>query len=406
MDIPGIEFVDGVFSVAAIMLSAVGLFLVFLDLGAAAPSPAGGLRGALERGWLNLAETGWRRLPGFVARRLAERTDEFIEHWFGQSEDNILPGSIFMLVVLVVIPLAALINMLRGGSAFLFLVIVCIFAALALLVVLGEMRRAQKLTAVISAALFAAIFFFVPGYVFTSLTGRLLNMPIGHAVLGSILAAPLLYFVCQSAVLAARIGARALKVGAFRKLLERQFPVFAAALPFVYLFTFAAFLAGHVAVAALPMHPSWRMMLASLIATGLAAAITSEAARPTAGGAYAGRLAIGLIIIAGLAIAVGPLGGAFSLSGAKSAPLLQVLVGYDPVTGGTAFGPIFWLVHLPFLPPLLLAALFAVALIAKFVSSIARLAVRGPGLGDRPYMLSGIVAALIGASAAATAYVL
>ncbi|MBT4673751.1 MAG: hypothetical protein HOB64_16645 [Rhodospirillaceae bacterium] len=395
MNIPGIEFVDGLFSVTAIILAAVGLFLVFLDLGQTADA-GGGLRAALRKGWAGLADTGWRLLPGLVARQLAVRSDAFIEHWFGQSEDNMLASNVFMAMTLVVIPLAALVNMLRGGSAFLFLVVLAIFAAYVLLMILGEMRRAQKLTAFISVAIFAAVFFFVPGYVFTSLTGRLLNMPIGHAVLGSILAAPLLYFVCQSAVLAARLGARRLQAGPLKSVLDRQFAVFAASLPFVYLATYGAFLAGHLAVADLPMHSNWRMMLASFLATGLAAAITLEAARPHAGRlATAGRLLIGLLIIAVLALGLGPLGGAFPGASANLELAWQVLFGFDPRIGGPALGPLFWLVHLPFLPPLLLALLYFGAGIAKLVALFG-----GP---SRPYMMSGIALALMGAAAAAVA---
>jgi len=409
MEIPGIEFIDGLFSVAAITFAAVGLFLVFLDLGHAAPLEAadGRLRDALGQGWTGLAETGWRQLPDLVAKRLAERTDAFVEHWFGQSEDNVLASSVFMAMVLVVIPLAALVNMLRGGSAFLFLVILGIFLAYVLLMVLGEMRRAQKLCAFISVTIFAAIFFFVPGYVFTSLTGRLLNMPIGHAVLGSILAAPLLYFVCQSAVLAASLAARRFGPGTLKSAFERQFAQFAAALPFVYLATYGAFLAGHLAVADLPMHTNWRMMLASFLATGLAAAITLEAARPAAGGfATAGRMVIGLIVIAALALGIGPVGGAFPGAGAGLDIAWQVLFGFDPRVGGPAFGPIFWLVHLPFLPPLLLALLFAGAVIAKLVSVLAGIGFLAAHAGGRPFLLSGIALALIGAGAAALASVI
>lgn len=399
MNIPGIEFVDGLFSVAAIIFAAVGLFLVFLDLGQTAEFPVHGLRGALQKGWAGLADTGWGSLPGLVARQLAVRTDAFIEHWFGQSEDNMLASNVFMAMVLVIIPLAALVNMLRGGSAFLFLVVLGIFAAYVLLMVLGEMRRARKLCAFISVAIFAAVFFFVPGYVFTSLTGRLLNMPIGHAMLGSVLAAPLLYFVCQSAVLAARMAARQLQAGPLKSTLERQFAVFAASLPFVYLATYGAFLAGHLAVADLPMHSNWRMMLASFLATGLAAAITLEAARPHARRlARAGRLVIGLAVIVVLALGLGPLGGAFPGASASLELAWQVLFGFDPRIGGPALGPIFWLVHLPFLPPLLLALLYLAAVIAKLVSLFG-------GLG-RPYMLSGIAITLIGAAAAAVAAII
>ena len=41
MNIPGIEFVDGLFSVTAIIFAAVGLFLVFLDLGQTADAGGG-----------------------------------------------------------------------------------------------------------------------------------------------------------------------------------------------------------------------------------------------------------------------------------------------------------------------------------------------------------------------------
>jgi len=309
-----------------------------------------------------------------------------------------------MAMVLVFIPLAALVNILRGGSAFLILLILVIFFAYVLLLVLSEMHKAQRLCAALSVAIFVAIFFFVPGYVFVSLTGRLLNMPIGHAALGSILAAPLLYFVCQSAVLVARLAAQWFSTGLAKSLLERQFVLFAAVLPFVYLTTYGAFLAGHLAVADLPMHTNWRMMLASLAATGIAAAITLEATRPAGGGVLSlGRPVAGLFLIVLLSLAVGPLGGGFPDAGGGFRLSWQVFLGFDPRLGRLAFGPLFWLVHLPFLPPLLVVLVFANAAVAKLV--LAAVSIGGSGFRGigRPYLLSGIALALMGAVAASLA---
>ena len=381
-----------------------GLFLVFLDLSGPYDAAGGAFRNSLSKGWERVGKTGWRRMPALVSGGIAERIDGFIDHWFGQAEDNVLASSVFMAMVLVLIPLAALVNILRGGSAFLFLLILAILLAYVLLLVLSEMHKAQRLCAVVSVAIFAAIFFFVPGYVFASLTGRLLNMPIGHAALGSILVAPLLYFVCQSAVLVARLGAEWLSPGPAKSVLERQFVLFVAALPFVYLATYGAFLAGHLAVADLPMHTNWRMMLTSLAATGIAAVITLEAARPSGSGAVSvGRPVAGLLLIALLSLAVGPLGGGFPDAGAGFGLSWQVFLGFDPRLGGPAFGPLFWLVHLPFLPPLLVVLVFATTAAAKLVLALASLRRSGfRGVGQ-PYLLSGIALALMGAVAASLA---
>ncbi|MEE2760970.1 MAG: hypothetical protein VYE18_05950 [Pseudomonadota bacterium] len=404
MVIPGIEFVAGLFSVAAVIFAAVGLFLVFLDLGAPSDAAGSGIRRSLSRGWERLGETGWRRMPALAAGRIERCIDSFIDHWFGQAEDNVLASSVFMATVLVLVPLAALVNLLRGGSAFFILSILAIFLAYVLLLVLSEMHKAQMLCATLSIAIFVAIFFFVPGYVFVSLTERLLNMPIGHAALGSILAAPLLYFVCQSAVLVVRLAAQRLSTGFAKSLLERQFVLFAAVLPFVYLTTYGAFLAGHLAVADLPMHTNWRMMLASMVATGIAAAITLEATRPAGGGVVSvGRPLAGLLLIALLSLAVGPLGGGFPDAGAGFGLSWQVFLGFDPRLGRPAFGPLFWLVHQPFLPPLLVVLVFANAVVAKLVLAVVSLGRFGFWGVGRPYLLSGIALALMGVIAASLA---
>ncbi|NQV56615.1 MAG: hypothetical protein HQ503_12215, partial [Rhodospirillales bacterium] len=268
MALAGTEFLSGMLSVVAVVLLAAGLFLIFLDLGP--PAPADGLRGRLSRAWVQIGGLGWAKLPPVLIKQLIGGVEGYVSIWFTQSEQNTASGGVFLVLVILIIPVAALANALLGGSPILIWVIALAFAGYAALTILGEIRLAAGVRWVLSVILFSVIFFFVPGYVFVSLTERVLHMPIGHALLGSFLIVPLLYFVAQFSVLVSALGARDMPAGALKTILNDHYPNFAAALPVAYVLVFAALLAGHLSAeeTALPM--TWRMLLVALAGVGAA----------------------------------------------------------------------------------------------------------------------------------------
>ena len=364
MDVSLGSFVGGSLGVAAVVLAACGLFLIFLDINSGLEEP-GPLRRRLGQAWLCLVKARLLEAPALAVRAAIGAVDRFVVYWFEQSEKNVASGGAFTLIVLVAIPLVALLNWLRGGSGFLTLVILVCIAGFAVLAILSEMNRGARLAAVLSALLFAAIFVFVPGYVFVSLTDRALHMPIGHAALISLLVAPLLYFVCHSVVL---IGAAAwgMPVPSAQATSARRIAtLFAAALPFAYLAVFACLLLGHVAVPEANVPAAWPPLLLAMGLGALSAAVTAHLARDRS-----------------------------PLRGLGAASLLAVAL-----AAVVALGASNWLLAVPLAAAAILWALAALALLARTVLAWLRPWVGAGGVAERPYMVAGSLVLIVAAGA-------
>ena len=345
---------------AAVVLAACGLFLIFLDINRGDDEP-GKMRRRLARTWLALAGRPLADAPALAVRAMVAAADRFVAYWFEQSERNVAASGAFTLIVLVAIPLASLVNWLRGGSGFLIAFIMLSVLRFVALAVLSELRRGERYAAILAPALFAAVFLFVPGYVLVSLTDRTLNMPIGHATLVSILVAPLLYLVCHSLVLigAAAWGMPVASIAATAP--RRAATLFAAALPPAYLAVFVCLLVGHLAFPDENVPSTWRALLIALGAAAVSAAATVQLARGD------GPLA-GLSLASALAIAI--------------AAVVSFLA--SP-----------WLAAVAVAAPLMLWAAAAFALVAR-----ATLALGGPLFGaavaaERPYMIGGVMALIV-----------
>jgi hypothetical protein len=351
--------------VAAVVLAACGLFLVFLDITPvqAEPSP---IRLRLGAMWGALATIGLMEVPRTAVAGAVRATDRFIYYWFEQSERNVATSGGFTLVVLVAIPLAALLNWLRGGSPFLIVVILACVAGFAILAVLSETRRAPRVAEALTPVLCAVVLLFLPGYVFVSLTAHTLHTPIGHAALFSILVAPLLYFICHSTVLIGSGASGAPLPSLHAGIPRRLATLFIATLPITYLLVFACLVLGHVAAPEEAVPATWQALLIGMAAGAVAATATLHLARGPR--AVAGVGLASLIAIAAAAIT------------AAASP---------------------WLVAVPLAPPLILWAGAILALLAKISVSVmgAEQAVR------RPYMVAGVSGLVIAAAASWAAIV-
>jgi len=314
----------------------------------------------------------WGEYPARTTTLLVDGFEKYANFWFRQSEHNFLVSGLFMIIVLVGIPAGALWNAMRGGSPFLIYLFVGLALTFVLLAVLGELNKYKGLAALLSAFLFTALFIFVPGYVFYSFTDRLLNLPVGHAAIGSFLIVPLLYLASQSVVLAIRQLFRRRSAMGHLVWIERQVIYVSAALPIAYLSLFAAFLAGQFSVEELPIPKTWPMVMAGLVLISLSLSASVQAYRTCKENTSISRWVLvtllGLLVSAGLALMI------LRLGLGSSAPdlweSLNILVGLAPSGEYMSLGPLFWLMHLVFIPMaglvLLLGLLLAARILTQF----------------------------------------
>lgn len=384
MTLIGGEFVASLAGVAAILLAACGLFLAFLDVNRASePGPLRQRMSGLARHTLHLRT---RELGRETLRATSRILQRFIYVGFEQSEGNVVVTGAFTAIVILAIPLAAIVNTARGGSPFVLIVVLGCIGAFVLLAVLGEMHRAPALTSILSPVLFVTMFVFLPGYVLWSLTDRMRHMPVGHAALTSLLVAPMLYVASQSAVLGVAGTWGALVPSARATAFRRVATSFAAALPFAYLLLFALLVAGHLATPDQLQPTAWSILISSVAACALSAAFTVHFIGE---GRSSTLLALAKSIVAGAILAYA----------------VAWIAGYTPRFDVIVLSPLFWVVHLPLLPPLALVALLVLAGLAKgSLTAVAGLAGESAAV-ERPYLSAGLVllavAAVLGWAAAA-----
>ena len=377
MDVGAIELVARVSRIAAVVLAACGLFLIFLD--STAPSDPSGLRRRLAGLWRAIAATAPRDVPGLTLAAVMRAVDGFIVYWFEQSERNVVTAGTFTLIVFIAVPVAALLNWFRGGSPTLLLILVGCLVGTIVLAVVSELKLSPLLARILSALLFVAIFLVVPIYVFISLTDRTLTMPIGHGALASVLLAPLLYIVCHSVILLS-FGTRAAPVASLHATMPRRvMTLFVAVLPFNFLATFVALLVYHLLEPQAPLPLNWRPLAAAAGCSALSAAWLGYLATPLPRTRISlawviGRLSMGLLAACAFAIAT-------------------------KLLGGLPFDRPFVLAALPLVAPVLLIVVIALTLAAKAVLAVIGALPGGAGVGERPYRVAGVLTLLVAAGA-------
>jgi hypothetical protein len=371
------ELVSGAFRMAAVVLAACGLVLVFLDINA--PSDPSALRRRLTAIWRAIAALSARDVPGFAVAGAMRAVDRFVVYWFEQSERNVVTAGTFTLLVFIAVPIAALFNWLHGGSPTLLLILSGCAVATIALAILSELKRLPAFTSALSALLFAAIFLVVPIYTFISLTDLALAMPIGQGALASFLLMPLLYIACHSAILLGA-GMSAAPVASLQATGGRRLAtLFIAVLPLAYLGTFGVLLAWHLLEPGSPIPSTWRALLATSGCGALAAAYVGYLATPrprttASPGWVTGRVALGLLAACALAVAI-------------------------KLLAGSSFGKPSVLSAVPLVAPILLIVLVVLALCSKAILSFAHALPGAGGLSERPYRMAGILILLVAAGA-------
>jgi len=377
MDLGVIELFARFSRIAAVALTACGLFMIFLDI--TAPSDPSRLRRRLGGLLGTIAVTPPRLMPGLVLLAAMRAVDRFVVYWFEQSERNAVTAGAFTLIVFIAVPLAALLNWLRGGSPVLLLILLGCVIVTVVLAILSEMNRWPVLTRILSALLFTVVFLVVPIYAFVSLTGRTLIMPISHGALASILLMPLLYVVCHSMILLGT-GTNAAPVASLDASAPRRLvTLFVAALPFAFVGTFVALLMWHLLEPEAPMPSNWRTLLITAGSGALATAFTGYLVTPRPRARISlvwalGRLALCLALAAALAVGI------------------KLLLGWS-------FSKPFVLSALPLVSPVLLIALILLALCFKAVLALLQEIPGSAVAAERPYRVTGILMLLIAASA-------
>jgi hypothetical protein len=370
MTLVGREFLVGLAWVAAVLLAGGGLFLGYLDI--ERPGRPGDLRVALTvlaRRMMTLSITGLGRETLVSVGRSVDR---FVYYWFEQSERNLAVSAAFTGIVLLGIPIAAVINLLRDGSPFVVILVLCCLAGFAGLAVLSETRRAPVLASLIAVLLFATMFIFLPGYVFWSLTDRVRHMSPGVAAFMAFVIAPMLYLACQSVVLSTAGTWGALVPSAHATKFRHFVTVLVAAIPLSYLALFIGFLAGQTAVPDLPQPTEWRHLITGVTTAAVSAASTVSFAgqrRATVRGTIFKSLLVGIALCY----------------------LAAWIVGFTPGMDTIVVGALFWMVHLPLIPPIMLVVVLVLAVMFKGILSLIARWMDPDVAVARPYLVSGVL---------------
>ena len=376
----GLAFVQALLIAGAVLAGAAGGVFLLLDLGRSPRRTDGGL----ADWWKGLAGTPWPAVSDWISARLLISVKEIFRDFFEEADQTSVFGALFIGLVFVLLPVAAVVNWLSGGSPFLALYYLTVLLALAILNFAGEHGRLSVVNG--SAALFmgVSVFLFVPAYVLRSFTDRALHDNIGHAVLESLAVAPLCYVVAYAIMMFYRgfLNVPAAAAAAINR--------FLAALPAAFVLTFLALQAGAVADHGSELPKTWSMLIASMVFAS--AAVPSTLAIIEAVNRQ-GRLVAGVVACVGVAAA---LSSAVLVFGDFPGPMtaarvLNGLLGISADGGEIFLGPEFWVMHLPFLPVLVFVAGLAVAWLAKAVVVVSR-RLAGAGMETRrPLVLTGVL---------------
>ncbi|OHC76539.1 MAG: hypothetical protein A3G18_13290 [Rhodospirillales bacterium RIFCSPLOWO2_12_FULL_58_28] len=357
-------------------------------LGAGEPIEGDGFRRRLVKTWNAFAQSSRNNVSASQTRWLLSLITTFIRTYFVEADKTAPFNALFIGLVFILIPVAALINYLVGGSPFLILLILSGGALLAILNFTGEVKKLSMLNGL--AALYLVFFLpaFIPAYVFYSFTDRILTEVIGHAAIESIPAAALCYIAAYS-------GMQFIDIMAARsfKTAVTAAHCFLAALPVAYALTFVALLTGHFAVAQDP-HIGWRLLISAMIFSSLSLPLTVAAfSRFRLPAALSVALPTAAILSTALLYF-----GYFNGSGRMTIyQTVNVLIGNRQTGSQIYLGPDFWLMHLPFIPLLFIAAGIAFGGLAKAVLAASRAAFGADVIAAKPYQLSGMLIIVCGA---------
>lgn len=374
----GLPFVQALCALAGIGAVLVGLGLLMAATARPYSRETSAAEAARRSAWKGHAERPWRELSGWAGGRFVATLEGFASRGFSRVQATPAWSMLFLGAVWGFIPVASLVNLLIGGSPFLFCFFLAVVAAVALLIVLGETRGLGPLRRALALFAGLSILVLLPGYVAFAFTKVTLVPGFSHRVLQAPLVAVFWYLSCWGGGvvfdwLLLRPG-RAPVPGPVARFVHQALAV----APFAYVLFFAALLCGHLSVYEDEPMRDWRLLSVAVGATAICVpACLAVLRRTTRLPLFAGLASVlatsAVAAVLGLAIAV----WGYADDGRTAALVLRgLLAGGADGAVHVSLGPPFWVVHMPFLVPL---ALFACLLTEALRAVVARFAVRsGP----------------------------
>ncbi len=391
------EFIQSTLTVLAVVASVAAFLFVIFEFGEARGRRP--LHQWLTGGWRLVTGSGWSGLAETISRAYVNTLNGIIRDYFEDADKGTVLSVLFVGLVFVLIPAAALLNLAIGGSTFLAKYYLSLLAVLVVFNFTGESRRLAVVNGAAAVYLGASVFLLIPLYVFRSFATLARIDVFPHAVPESILVAPLCYLVAYGAKLVLDSFVFGRLEGSPPGAAVTALHGFLAALPAAFVLTFVALLVGGTIDAASTPSLSWQYLISSMAFTsaGLAATLLIMGWAHGAGGPWA--LTAGYVasvaaggVLSWAMLLCGRLASARALNGEEA---FAVLLGRAPGTDHLQLGADFWVMHLPMVPAGVLVAGVAVAWLAKAIASPVGL-VLGPEYPiRRPLLLAGVVCAVL-----------
>ncbi|MSO93593.1 MAG: hypothetical protein EXQ86_09380 [Rhodospirillales bacterium] len=391
-----LELLHAALKIAAVAFAALAVALVLLESGVARSNSRS--RRWLSRLWRDIGRTPWMSVPREVTAGFIGRAEDIVRRGFENADKTSVFNAVFLGLVFMLIPGAALINALTGGRPFLLVYCLSLVGAFAFLNFAGESARLRPLNAVAAFYLGVSVVFVIPFYVLYSFTEVTIHNTFSHAVMKSVLVAVFWYIAAYALMLAVDVWmrSRGRDPGASATALAVRIGL--ASIPVAYLLTFLALLVGHVP-ALDPPRRSWSLILASVISVSLAFPLEFAVLKGTARKRGSQWLLAGWLAAAAVATLAGCallyFAYAFSIRPLPPADVLAVLVGMQSAGGRYVLGYDFWLMHLPFIPLVILMGEVGFAWLAKAASVVFIRFGSGTFAEEKPFLAGAALAASV-----------
>lgn len=391
-----VEFLLATLKVAAVAFALLAAVLALLESGAR--RGAGSTRAWFARLWADVDRTSWVALPRKVTDRFVKQIEGLVQQGFGDADKTSVFNVVFIGLVFMLIPGAALINVLTGGRPFLFYYCLSLAGALVFLNFAGESARFRLANGVAAFYLGVSIVFVIPFYVLYSFTEVTIHNVFSHAVMKSVLVTVFWYTAAYALLLAFefRVRDRGRDPGASPAAFAIRLGL--ASIPLAYLLTFLALLVGHLPTMEPPKR-SWPLILSSVVAMSIAFPLEIAILKGTVRKPGPAVLLAGWVGAAAAAAVAGCVflysASAFSAQFLRWADVFAILVGMQSAGGRYVLGYDFWLMHLPFLPLAILMGEIGLACLAKAASVVFIRLGKGTFAEEKPFLAGAALAACL-----------
>lgn len=376
---------------AAHLLQDFGIFLVL----------AGGLSTVLEHvvdthapvrvqwsaRWRKISREEWWRAVSVPATHASSWLDGAIRGGFLHADRRGELGTAALLAILIVVPVAAAVNALTGGSPFLVCYFAAIFAAIAVLFVTSEIRALRWLNGLISTAVLISLFIVIPLYLVRSFTDFSRNVHASQIGIHALFVIP--FWTLAALFLSQAVDQLAFRLGERSNgddvRLRHRILAFA---PVALIVMHVLFIGGQE-MAGAPMEArSWALIVPVTGLTAVTGGVTlwlvALARRCSRSGAVA--QAVGLSLVFGVLAGAGCLRLAGAADEWREAAAIMFGRGLD---GSVNLGGLFWVAHAPALPAYGLLGLLVVGVVGRGLA-------KAIDVTGRPYLAAGIVNIAIG----------